>query len=60
MRWAALNPPYVVFPSNVGGRPDGAIAPGSGNTQSYGVTPIAQLRSDIPWASLDGSSNTNG
>ncbi|UOP01493.1 CARDB domain-containing protein [Kingella potus] len=51
--------PYVVFGSNIGGRPEGkgtAIA----NTQSYGETPLEDIRSDVPWAVLDGTLNTDG
>ncbi|HET7864109.1 MAG TPA: putative Ig domain-containing protein, partial [Burkholderiaceae bacterium] len=55
-----LSLPYVVFGSNVGGRPDGAVAPNAGNTQSYGQTPTTPVRSDVPWAALDGSVNTSG
>ncbi|HEV6968860.1 CARDB domain-containing protein, partial [Roseateles sp.] len=55
-----LNLPYVVFGSNVGGRPDGAIAAGDGNTQQYGTTPTTALRADVPWAALDGMDNTQG
>ncbi|MDH3460422.1 MAG: hypothetical protein OEM00_05480, partial [Burkholderiaceae bacterium] len=55
-----LNLPYVVFGANVGGQPEGAIAEGLGNTQSYGTTPTNALRADIPWAALDGSVNTQG
>ncbi|HLF95978.1 MAG TPA: CARDB domain-containing protein, partial [Methylococcaceae bacterium] len=56
-----LSLPYVVFGSNVGGRPDGATADAAGNTQGYGPTPTAGLsRADIPWASLDGAQNTQG
>ena len=58
---AGLNLPYVVFASNVGGRPDGKTVEGNGNTQAYGTTPTdGTPRADIPWASLDGSLNTNG
>jgi len=57
---AELKLPYVLFSSNVGGKPDGAIAPGLANTQTLGPTPTTALRSDIPWAALDGSTNTNG
>ena len=55
-----MNLPYVVFSSNVGGQPDGATAPNAGTTQTYGTTPTTPMRTDIPWASLDGSVNTNG
>ena len=55
-----LELPYVVFGSNVGGQPQGAVAEGLGNTQAYGTTPTTALRSDIPWAALDGMSNTEG
>jgi hypothetical protein len=56
----SLNLPYVLFSSNVGGRPDGAIVPGLGNSQSYGPTPASALRSDVPWAALDSSLNSIG
>ncbi|MBW8894396.1 MAG: hypothetical protein JF617_20710, partial [Burkholderiales bacterium] len=55
-----LNLPYVVFGSNVGGQPDGAIAAGDGNNQAYGTTPTTGVRADVPWAALDGADNTNG
>ncbi len=55
-----LNLPYVVFSSNVGGQPGGATSQDAGNTQSYGATPTTPIRSDIPWASLDGADNTSG
>ncbi|MFN9746157.1 MAG: CARDB domain-containing protein, partial [Betaproteobacteria bacterium] len=55
-----LNLPYVVFGSNVGGRPPGAAQGSEGNTQGYGTTPTRPLRSDVPWASLDGTVNTEG
>ena len=55
-----LNLPYVVFGSNVGGQPDGATARDAGNTQTYGATPTTPLRSDVPWATLDGALNTSG
>jgi len=53
--------PYIIFGTNIGGQPDGSIVDGNGNIQTYGVTPTSgTTRSDIPWASLDGLSNTNG
>ncbi|MEO7621604.1 MAG: CARDB domain-containing protein, partial [Gallionella sp.] len=57
--------PYVVFGTNVGGSPTGqtiennGTSASSGPTQSFGVTPTTGT-SNIPWASLDGVSNTNG
>ncbi|MFN4116304.1 MAG: hypothetical protein ACK4F7_07375, partial [Inhella sp.] len=55
-----LNLPYVVFGSNVGGQPSGAVLPGNGNTHQYGVTPTGGIRNDVPWAALDGATNTQG
>lgn len=56
-----LNLPYVVFGTNIGGRPDGATVDAAGNTQSYGQTPTTgTARPEIPWASLDGVQNTSG
>ncbi|WP_034607036.1 hypothetical protein, partial [Chitinimonas koreensis] len=53
--------PYLLFGSNVGGRPDGRIVDAAGNTQGYGATPTdGTARPDIPWASLDGTQNTAG
>ena len=51
--------PYVVFGSNIGGKPNGkttAVA----NTQNYDGTPFKNIRKDIPWAALDSSLNING
>jgi len=65
-KWAlapmgGLNLPYVVFGSNIGGQPDGVTLDNGGNTQAYGITPTnGTLRSDIPWAQLDGAQNTAG
>ena len=48
-----LSLPYVVFGTNVGGRPDGQTVDSAGNTQTYGVTPTTgTTRPDIPWACL--------
>ncbi|WP_301103408.1 hypothetical protein [Propionivibrio sp.] len=56
-----LNLPYVVFGSNVGGRPDGQTLDAAGNTQTYGVTPTSGTsRPDIPWAKLDSALDTAG
>lgn len=55
-----LDLPYALFGSNVGGSPFGNTANAPANTQGYGQTPGSQPRSDIPWASLDGTENTNG
>lgn len=56
-----LNLPYVTFSNNLGGQPDGQIETANGNNQAYGPTPTTGTpRTDIPWASLDGTSNTNG
>ncbi|MDH5500886.1 MAG: pre-peptidase C-terminal domain-containing protein, partial [Gammaproteobacteria bacterium] len=56
-----LHLPYVIFGTNIGGSPQGQIVDGNGNLQNYGATPTTGTpRSDIPWASLDGVSNTNG
>ncbi|MFO0444029.1 MAG: putative Ig domain-containing protein, partial [Betaproteobacteria bacterium] len=55
-----LNLPYAVFGSNVGGQPPGAAQGNGANTQTYGTTPTRPLRSDVPWASLDGTVNTSG
>ncbi len=56
-----LSLPYVIFGSNIGGRPDGVTLDSAGNTQAYGITPTnGTLRSDIPWAQLDGAQNTAG
>ena len=53
--------PYVVFASNVGGSPDGAIIGDGANTQTYGPTPTTgNPRADAPWAQLDSVLNTNG
>jgi len=51
--------PYVVFGSNIGGKPDGKAA-AVANTQNYGGTPFKNIRKDIPWAALDSSLNTGG
>jgi len=56
-----LSLPYVIFGSNIGGQPDGVTLDSAGNTQAYGITPTnGTLRSDIPWAQLDGAQNTAG
>ncbi|HEX4879001.1 MAG TPA: putative Ig domain-containing protein, partial [Limnobacter sp.] len=56
-----LRLPFVVFGTNVAGRPDGATVDAAGNTQAYGPTPTnGTPRKDIAWASLDGVVNTNG
>ncbi|MCP4925155.1 MAG: hypothetical protein GY916_04335, partial [Gammaproteobacteria bacterium] len=56
-----LSLPFIVYGSNVAGEPNGAIANGDGNNQSYGPTPTTGTpRDDIPWASLDGVTNTSG
>ncbi|QNM98964.1 PPC domain-containing protein [Chitinimonas koreensis] len=56
-----LQLPYVVFGSNVGGRPDGRTVDAAGNTQGYGATPTdGTSRPDVPWAQLDGAQNTGG
>jgi hypothetical protein len=52
--------PYVVFGSNVGGQPPGAVLAGAVNNPAYGITPTGAIRGDVPWASLDGLSNTQG
>ncbi|ULU23434.1 tandem-95 repeat protein [Dyella terrae] len=56
----SLNLPYAVFASNVGGSPFGNVDGAPANTQNYGQTPGTQTRTDIPWASLDGTENTFG
>ncbi|HEX8961620.1 MAG TPA: CARDB domain-containing protein, partial [Rhodocyclaceae bacterium] len=55
-----LNLPYVVFGTNLGGRPAGVTTDTAGNTQTYGQTPTSMSRTDIPWAKLDGVDNTSG
>ena len=53
--------PFIVFGTNVGGSPDGAVVEGDGNNQLYGSTATTGTpRDDIPWASLDGVANTSG
>ncbi|HSV48544.1 MAG TPA: hypothetical protein VLJ58_22340, partial [Ramlibacter sp.] len=55
-----LNLPFLVFGSNVGGQPGGMTVDAAGNTQTYGPTPTTLPPKNVPWASLDGTVNTDG
>jgi hypothetical protein len=64
-QWAlrgSLALPYLA--RDVGGQPTGATArvgnTQAGNTRGYGSMPATAIRSDVPWAALDGAANTSG